>query len=243
MDLRRILRVLRSHKFLMLGGTALAAVIAFLAYTQLSPEVWQTQSELLITQQSDPYGNATQSPTLSVGSGVSYMASLGPIYAAIANGDVVQGQVRKVAPAATVVATDVTDPGSGADLPLVEITVSDSSAPGARQVAALAATTLERYIERQQEAGGVPAGRRVRLSAVQNGAQTKQTGGPSKTTALLAFVAVWACFVVLAFKLEKEQAPAGRKSPLSGALPGTDGLDTNGAVSHPVGAAPGASSA
>lgn len=229
MDLKRFFRVIRRRKLLMLGGTALAAVVAFAAYTQLTKTSYESQSELLITQQTDPYGSATQSPTLTAGSGVTYLSALGPIYAAIANGDVVQGQLKKAAPDSQIVATDVVDPGSGADLPLVQLMVSDPTAAGARQVAGLAASALEKYIAQQQVEGGVPSGRRVQLAPVQNGAQTKLLAGPSKTTAAIAFIGVLFGTILLAFKLEKSAssgegeltgirlAPAGEATQTSGA--------------------------
>ena len=60
MDLKRFFGILHRHKLLIIGGTLLAAVAAVLAYTKLAPEVWQSQSQLLITQGHDPYGAAAQ---------------------------------------------------------------------------------------------------------------------------------------------------------------------------------------
>ena len=93
MDLKRFFGILHRHKLLIIGGTLLAAVAAVLAYTKLAPEVWQSQSQLLITQGHDPYGAAAQPVSPNSGNGVSYMASLAPIYAALANGDEVQGEI------------------------------------------------------------------------------------------------------------------------------------------------------
>src|ERR1700759_930702 len=115
MDLKLFADVLRRHKRTVLGGTVLAAVLALFAYGQptfsggklaIEPrgiEVWQTQSQVLITQRNDPYGNAVQALTLSSTKstshnpplqlgGVAYMESLAPLYAAVADGGLVPRQ-------------------------------------------------------------------------------------------------------------------------------------------------------
>ena len=204
MDLKRFFGVLRRHKILMIGGTVLAVVAAALSYTKLAPEVWQSQSQLLITQGHDPYGAATQPVTAAdEGSGVSYMASLAPIYAALANGDVVQGEIHRVDPGAKVVATGLSDPATGAAMPLVQVTVAGATPRGAHKLAALAATTLENYVTSEQAASDVPQSQRVQFSFIQDGLQTKLLSGPSKVTSLLLFVVVLACVMGLAFKLDK----------------------------------------
>ena len=158
----------------------LAVVLAIFAYGQPTfshgklgivpggTEVWQTQSQLPITQQNDPYGNAVQgltldnpkpkshNPPLQLG-GVGYMESLAPIYAAIANGDLVQRQVRRISRTASVVATSVPDPTSGGTLPLVQLTVTASSRALGQRLARLAAADLRARRE--------PAGRRQDLAA------------------------------------------------------------------------------
>ncbi len=204
MDLKRFFGVLRRHKLLMIGGTVLAVVAAALSYTKLAPEVWQSQAQLLITQGRDPYGAAAQPVTAaSAGSGVSYMASLAPIYAALANGDVVQGEIHRVDPGAKVVATGLSDPATGAALPLVQVSVAGATRAGAHKLAALAATTLESYVTSAQAASDVPQSRRVQFSSIQDGVQTKLVSGPSKVTSLLLFVLVLGCVTGLAFKLDK----------------------------------------
>lgn len=204
MDLKRFFGILRRHKVLIISGTVLAAVAAVLAYTKLAPEVWQSQSQLLITQGHDPYGAAAQPVSPNSGNGVSYMASLAPIYAALANGDVVQGEIRKVDPGAKVVATGLSDPTTGASLPLVQVLVAGSSPAAAHKLAALAATTLEHYVTGEQAASDVPQAQRVQFSSIQDGAQTKLLSGPSKATSLLLFVAILGCVIGLAFKLDKD---------------------------------------
>jgi hypothetical protein len=203
MDLKWFFGVLRRHKLMMIGGTVLAAVVAVLAYTKLAPEVWQSQSQLLIAQGHDPYGAAAQPVSPNGGNGVSYMASLAPIYAALANGDVIQGEIRKVDPGAKVVATGLSDPATGASLPMVQLMVAGSTPAGAHKLAALAATTLENYVASEQAASDVPQAQRVQFSFIQDGAQTKLLSGPSKFTSLLLFVVVLGCVLGLAFKLDK----------------------------------------
>jgi hypothetical protein len=239
MDLTLFADVLRRHKRLVLGGIVLAAVLAIFAYGRPTfshgkltivpsgTEVWQTQSQLLITQQNDPYGNAVQgltlnnpkptsrNPPLQLG-GVGYMESLAPIYAAIANGDVVQRQVRRFSRTDTVVATSLPDPISGGALPLVQLTVIANSKAIGQKLARLAATALENYVASQQAAGGVFAAQRVQLSPVQEGFQAKLLKGHKPTGALLVFVAVLAAAITLAFILEnfRNNATAEAGAPL-----------------------------
>ena len=132
------------------------------------------------------------------------MESLAPIYAAIANGDLVQRQVRRVSRTATVVATSVPDPTSGGTLPLVQLTVTASSRALGQKLARLAAAALESYVASEQAAGGIFAAQRVQLSPVQEGFQAKLLKGHKPTGALrLVFVAVLAAAITLAFILEK----------------------------------------
>ena len=225
MDLKLFSDVLRRHKRVLFGGVVLAVVLAIFAYGQPTfshgklgivpggTEVWQTQSQLLITQQNDPYGNAVQgltldnpkpkshNPPLQLG-GVGYMESLAPIYAAIANGDLVQRQVRRISRTASVVATSVPDPTSGGTLPLVQLTVTASSRALGQRLARLAAAALASYVANQQAAGGIFAAQRVQLSPVQEGFQAKLLKGHKPTGALLVFVAVLAAAITLAFILE-----------------------------------------
>ncbi len=68
MDLSLFFSVLRRYKRVLLGGFVLATVLAILSYGQPTfshgkpilvprgPEVWQSQSQLLIAYQNDPYG-------------------------------------------------------------------------------------------------------------------------------------------------------------------------------------------
>ena len=235
MDLKLFSDVLRRHKRLVLGGVVLATVLAIFAYGRPTfshgkltivpsgTEVWQTQSQLLITQQNDPYGNAVQGLTLNnpkptshdplqLG-GVGYMESLAPIYAAIANGDVVQRQVRRVSRTATVVGTSLPDPVSGGALPLVQLTVTANSQALGQKLARLAATALEKYVVGQQAAGGIFAVQRVQLSPVQEGFQAKLVKGHKPTGALLVFVGVLAAAITLAFMFENLRiaADAGAK--------------------------------
>lgn len=248
MDVKRFFGVLRRHKLLVIGGLILAVGVAAASYKELAKPLYEAEAQLLITQGNDPYGDAAQATTTNASSGVTYMSSLAPIYAAIANGDVVQGELRKAAPGDTVIATDAADPVSGANLPIVQFTVSDPSPAGAHKVAALAATILENYVATQQAAGHVPSAQRVQFSAVQDGGQPKLLSGPSKTTSGLLFVVILACMIGLAFKLDKraksgedDAAGSGEGEVLGGPWP-TDADGAHTVAPDRVRSAPGVSS-
>lgn len=245
MDLKLFAAVLRRHKKVVLGGFLLGAVLAVFAYGKPAfvhgkptivpsgAETWQTQSQLLITQRNDPYGDVVdglplnsdgkvspRNPTLQVG-GVGYLASLSPVYAEIANGDLVQSKVHRFLPAAALVATPVTDPTSGLLLPVVQLTVTGDSEAIVQRVAAIAATTLTGYVVSRQAAAAVPAAQRVQLSPVQNGFQLKLVKGHKPTVPMLVFVAVLAAAISLAFVLENFKITAARAGRGS-----SDGSDT-----------------
>lgn len=236
MDLKLLSRVLGRHKVVTLGGLALALVLAIFAYGQPTfangkptvvprgTEIWQTQAQLLINQQNDPYGDVvdglpltsgkrsaqtSQNPPLQVGS-VDYLASLAPVYAAIANGDAVQSQVHKLGPTASVVAIAMTDPTTGLLLPVVQLTVTAFSEDTAYKAAALASSALEKVVVNEQAASGIPAVQRVRLSRVQNGLQVRLIKGHKPTVPMLVFVAVMAAAITLAFVLENYRNNATR---------------------------------
>ena len=117
MDLRLFWSVIRRHKRLVLTGTLLGLVLAVLAYGHpglshgkptiipRGAEVWQSESELLITQESFPYGRAEQQYTTGSGKSqpvpigdIAYMSSLAPIYSALANGNGIQAELKRGAP-------------------------------------------------------------------------------------------------------------------------------------------------
>ena len=163
------------------------------------------------------------------------MASLAPIYAALANGDVVQGEIHRVDPGAKVVATGLSDPATGAALPLVQVSVAGATRAGAHKLAALAATTLESYVTSAQAASDVPQSRRVQFSSIQDGVQTKLVSGPSKVTSLLLFVLVLGC--VTGPRVQAGQVRQEQRGRVLGRALGDRADDAHTGASNGIGAA------
>ena len=78
------------------------------------------------------------------------------------------------------IATGLSDPTTGASLPLVQVLVAGSSPKAAHKLAALAARTLENYVTSEQAASDVPQAQRVQFSFIQDGAQTKLLSRPQQ---------------------------------------------------------------
>jgi hypothetical protein len=255
MDVMLFLRVLWRYKWLTLGGVLLGAALAVLAYGQPSfsggkptivprgAEVWESQSELLITQPSFPYGRAdeqftggsTGAPAVPVGD-VNHMAALGPIYAALGRSDTFLRRIHKLTPVpGKVTASDVADPNTGSLLPFVLLTATAPSSTDASTLAKTAATALPAYIARDQAAAGIQPAVRVQLQIVRHGSQPQLVQGHKPTIPLLVFVAVTLAATSLAFILENARRRSEETSSV--AAPSAE-VAPSGALTHaPIGTA------
>ena len=240
MDLHLFFGVLARHKTLLLRGLVLAAVLAALTYgtpslsrgPHLVPrgqETWQSQSQVLITFPGFPYGRtqvappatskASSSSTAPASPGFqTNLASLGIVFANLANGDALQSQLRSGSPRdATVRAQPVYDPNSGLPQPFVDLIATGPTGRSAAALAARAATNLQAYIARQQSLAYIPADERIELELIQTASKPQLTQGHKITLAVLVFLAVLTAVVSLAFLLEngsRSQA-AGRQAVVS----------------------------
>jgi hypothetical protein len=195
MDISLFLIVLWRAKRLMIVGVLVGAVLAVLAYGQpsfagghptLKPRsavVWQSEAQLLIGQSAYPY---RQSPTEPNGS----LGSLSPIYANLANGSIMQGEIRRqLGTHGSVKATEDVDLAASSFLPFVNFIATAPTGAEATRFAKGAAAIFEAFVTRQQIAQGIPASRRIRLSVVQSGANAKLIEGHKLSIPVLVFVA------------------------------------------------------
>jgi capsular polysaccharide biosynthesis protein len=198
MDLSLFLAVLWRSRRLMIVGVVLAAVLAVLAYGRpgisggkptLKPrgaEVWQSESQLLIAQAGFPYRQSAEAtePARSMG-------SLSPIYANLANGGLVQAEIRRqFGPTGSVKAQEDVDLAAATFLPFVTFTAT-APAPGeATRLANGAASVFKAFVARQQAATGVPAARRIQLAVVEPGTNAKLVEGHKLSIPILVFVAI-----------------------------------------------------
>lgn len=247
MDLRLFWSVIRRHKRLTITGPILGIVLAVLSYGHpglshgkptvipRGAEVWESQSELLVTQQGFPYGSAVQQFTPASGKAqpvpigdISHLSSLAQVYVLLANGTAIQTELRRAAPVpGTVKAAEVFDPNTGGILPFVQLTATAPTSADARILAAGAAKTLQNWIASQQTAAGVTGSQRAVLAVVQNGSQTTLVTGHKLTIPMMVFIAFLAGSLALAFMLDNP-----RRRPEAG--DGTDGAIATDAGASPV---------
>jgi capsular polysaccharide biosynthesis protein len=213
MDLSLFFAVLWRSKWLVLGGAVLGAVLAVLVYgspslaggkptlTPRSAQVWQSESQLLISQADFPYRESPEaySPEQQMG-------SLSPVYANLANGNIVQAQIhRQLGSVGTVKASEDVDLAASSFLPFVNITATAPTESGAIRLAQGAASIFVAYVTRQQTSARIPADRRIRLAIVQSGGQAKLVEGHKLSIPLLVFVAVLIGVIAVVFLKENLQ--------------------------------------
>jgi hypothetical protein len=198
MDLSLFLAVLWRSRRLMILSVVLATVLAVLAYAQpgfsggkptLKPrgaEVWQSESQLLIAQAGFPYRQSAEAtePARSMG-------SLSPIYANLANGGLVQAEIRRqFGPTGSVKAQEDVDLAAATFLPFVTFTATAPTPGAATRLANGAASIFKAFVARQQAATGVPAARRIQLAVVEPGTNAKLAEGHKLSIPILVFVVI-----------------------------------------------------
>jgi len=247
MDISLFLVVLWRAKWLVFAGAALAAVLAVLAYGQpsfsgghptlkpRSTEVWQSEAQLLIGQSAYPYRQSTGEPDGSLG-------SLSPVYANLANGSVMQGEIRaRLGTGGTVKATEDVDLAASSFLPFVNIIATASTSAEASRFAKGAASLFEAFVTREQIAQGVPPARRIRLSVVDSGANPKLIEGHKLSIPVLVFVAILMGTVALVLIKENVRTRAtalgqiaSETSPVR-PVPVEEDTQPDPARAHPIG--------
>jgi len=234
MDIELFFAVLKRFWKIVLGGLVLAIALAALAHMHRSVS-YESQAEALITAPPQPPLVKGQPPTPANTAGDA------AIYVQFANADAIQNQLRSIP--GEVLASEITDPSDGADLPFVALT---ATAPTPQDAVALVQKTfsvLTTYIGQQQAADGVAVGQRATLRVIASGNPPKLAGGSSATVPLLIFVAVLGAAIAIAFMLEnarpKTAAALGRV-PKTGPV-GVEPLGRvpGGPAPHPFTAHPG----
>jgi len=211
MDLSLFFAVLWRSKRLVLGGLLLGVALAILAYGQpsfaggkptLKPrgaEVWQSESQLLIAQAGFPYGE-TSAPTTAPSTSLN---TLSPVYANVANGNLIQGEIRQqLGTVGTVKAMEVIDAAASTNLPFVTFVASAPNGSLATKLAAGAAVIFQNYVARQQASTKIPRNRRVQLSIVESSTKPKLVEGHKLSIPILVFLAVLLGAISLVFLRE-----------------------------------------
>jgi len=238
MDIGLFLTVLWRAKWVLLGGILFGLVIAALAYgrpgvsggrptlTPNTAEVWQSESQLLITQASFPFSQGQTASPPQTG-----LSELSPVYATLANGDAVQAEIRRqVGVPGKVKASESLDVAISAALPFVNLIATAPTANDATRLAAGAASVLHAYVIQQQTAARIAPSQRVELAVVQSGANTKLVEGHKLTVPLLVFIAILFAVVSLVFlnenvrprvaaelrRVSSDQTPQNDQTPQKG---------------------------
>jgi len=197
MDLGLFASVLWRAKRLVLAGLVLAVLLAGFAYGKpgfsgghisFKPRfasVYQAEAQLLIGQSDYPYRQPGETePSRALG-------SLSPIYANLANGSEVQGEiVRQLGKGAKVKAFEDVDLAASSFLPFVNFIATSSNPAEATRFAQGAASIFQTFIARQQTASGVVPSKRIQLSLVSTGVNPKLSEGHKPSIAILVFVAL-----------------------------------------------------
>jgi hypothetical protein len=230
MDLSLFFSVLWRSKRLVFGGLFLGVVLAVLAYGQPSfagskpklvprgAEVWQSESQLLIAQAGFPYGE-TSTPTTAPSTSLN---TLSPVYANVANGNLIQGEIRQqLGTVGTVKAMEVIDAAASTNLPFVTFVANAPNGSLATKLAAGAAVIFQNYVARQQASAKIPRNRRVQLSIVESSTKPKLVEGHKLSIPILVFLAVMLSAISLVFLREnvrKARAAAQlERAPFDGA--------------------------
>jgi hypothetical protein len=205
MDLALYWRVARRFWIVLAVGTLLAIVLAVLSTARIGlngisyrkPEVWQSQSTLLLTQQGFPWGRAV---TPSNGN-ISQLGGLNGLYAQFANSDAVQlAMLRAGAPKSwkLTAAPDATN----ANLPIVDLFGSGDSAVDSLKALALGRQAFLEYVSSQQRAAAIPSNQRVQIQVLEKATPPVVIVPRKKTLPIVVFVAVMTLTVGLVFVLE-----------------------------------------
>lgn len=222
MDLRLFWAVTKRFKRVAIGGTVAAVILAILAYGTPGPHgltphgsvTWQSQAELLLTQDSTAYGRANpQAITTGI---AGYINGLSPLYAQIANGDAVQSAIRASKIPGVVTGAEGIDPLTGNYTPWFTLTATAPTAADATRLSARAVTALQNYLLHTQDATNVPESQRISLQVVRGGLPATIAASPKPTIAILVFLALISGTIIVMFSLEnhdpKSAAALGRVS-------------------------------
>lgn len=214
MDLPLFWGVVKRYKRLALGGTLVAAVLAILAYgtpslsggmptiVPHSAVAYESQAQLLITQGNGVFGRA-DAQSLSAGA-PTFLSSLSPVYAGLANGSAIQGAVRASRIPGTLSASEGVDPNTGDYTPFLNLTTSAPTPRDAERLVKIAINAFQTYISEMQGGSSVPEASRVTLQVVKSGLPAVLASGHKVTLPLLVFVVVIAALIAVMFSMENK---------------------------------------
>ena len=193
MDLQLFGRVLWLHRVIV--GFGLVLVCALTAFSMLKytdghfayrqQEKWQTTSKILVTQSGFPEGR------VAVGDDPDRFVKLAYLYASFIDADPVRRLIEQkpFTDSEQVFANAIVVEGSGASLPIIDITGIAATAPRSAALTANATSALLDYISRNQARARIKGANRVVVQLIQSPHETKLVQSRPVTLPIMTFLA------------------------------------------------------
>jgi hypothetical protein len=242
MNLARHISVLWRFRAIVGLGLILGIVMAFLAAYKVPSmerrgiEKWSAESSIFVTQEGFPWGRVTLGDTSTPGmpsastpqtdsssssktpfADPARFSNLALLYANLAQSDQVRGSLPGH-PSRDQIEPRVLDATGGgvSFLPIIKLTVFDSSAAAAVNLNAKAIAALRGYIASNQRQSNTPANERIRLDTINEPTGATLVSGHSMSLPLLALMLCLLGAVAVAHILENLRP----REELAGGLPG-----------------------
>lgn len=232
MDLRRHLQVVWRFRRIAVGGFLVAVAVAILASFHVSPSglTWRSDqtftstSTLFVTQTGFPWGRVTLPSASLQPTGVTgnegtddseatqrerreygapeRFSDLAVVYSFIARSDQVRALVMPRPQPDQIVITPVTNPATGANLPLLLMETHATDQGIAQQLNEGVISALRKYLEEEQEASDIPNDQRVRVQVLNPPTPAGVTEGRTYMASVVLFIMVLAATLAIIYLLE-----------------------------------------
>jgi hypothetical protein len=239
LDLGLYLRVLWRWRVVVLVGLLLGSLLALLSvsrvefdgatprFTPRTPEVWQSASTLLVTQEGFPWGRTIFDETVKVESpdggdpvfvprfaDPGRLSGLAVLYAELAKGDDVRQAFLQKAPAtAAYDATVVKSTDGGSVLPMIYITGFGDTPQVAQHAANLATAAFRSYLGTSQREARIPAAKRVEVVVTRQAIPAELFEGRSVVRPIFLLLLLLMASIAVAFALENLRPATRRGGP------------------------------
>jgi hypothetical protein len=254
MDLRRHLQVVWRFRRIAAGGFVLAVAVALLAsfhvstsgLTWRSDQTFTSTSTLFVTQTGFPWGRVTLPSASLQPSGIAgnegtedsestsqkrreygapeRFSDLAVVYSYIARSDQVRGLVAPRPKPDQIVITPVTNPSTGANLPLLLMETHATDQGVAQNLNKGVISALRKYLEEEQEASDIAEDERVRVQVLNPPTPAGVTEGRTYMASVVAFIMVLAATLAIIYLLENLRL----NRPARGRCDVGDGPGSNG---------------
>jgi len=260
MDLRRHLQVVWRFRRIVAGGLVLATAVAIFAsfhvstsgLTWRSDQTFTSTSTLFVTQTGFPWGRVTLPSATLETEGVTgnegtddsetsgqkrreygapeRFSDLAVVYSYIARSDQVRGLVMPRPQPDQIVITPVTNPSTGANLPLLLMETHATDQVTATNLNKGVISALRKYLEEEQEASDITEDERVRVQVLNPPADAGVTEGRTYMASVVLFIMVMVATLAVVYLLENLRLNRPASGGGGGEGPGPNGhgpLDPN----------------